>query len=271
MDSDHAREIYKKYAASVVYVAVESDDGTQGIGSAFHVGDGVFVTAKHVVEGKRIVEVGITEQVHIKLSGREAETARSHVVIGDADPIAVHAIFPGTIPVTWGPYGHRDSQFDIAVFGADVDEKLPAIPLGGHLDDWISPDGFLLSDALVMGYPPIPTTSGPYLVAAKAEVNSVIDPRDVRTVHFVLSAAPRGGFSGGVAFSEWDFALGMITRSLILNDGLENLGYMSVISVEQIWVCLAQHDCIPDAQGEGWKPSDWLDWKHLFTSLHPEV
>ena len=57
MDSNTAQELFKRFAGAIAYVAVEGQDGVQGIGSAFHVGEGVFVTARHVVENLKILEV----------------------------------------------------------------------------------------------------------------------------------------------------------------------------------------------------------------------
>jgi hypothetical protein len=61
MDSRRARDLYYKYRAAVAYVAVETPPGDQRIGSAFHVGEGIWVTARHVVEGNRVLAVGTTE------------------------------------------------------------------------------------------------------------------------------------------------------------------------------------------------------------------
>jgi len=52
MDTSRARELFQKYGAAVAYVEVESTTGERGLGSAFHVGEGVFVTARHVVDGR---------------------------------------------------------------------------------------------------------------------------------------------------------------------------------------------------------------------------
>ena len=41
----------------MAYVAAQAADGSFRRGSAFHVGEGVFVTARHVVENLRIIEV----------------------------------------------------------------------------------------------------------------------------------------------------------------------------------------------------------------------
>jgi hypothetical protein len=42
----------------------------------------------------------------------------------------------------------------------------------------------------------------------------MIDRYDVPHVYFILSATPRGGFSGGVAISEWGQVIGLITQSV---------------------------------------------------------
>jgi hypothetical protein len=38
----------------MAYVVVVKPDGSEAIGSAFHVGEGVFVTARHIVEGRQM-------------------------------------------------------------------------------------------------------------------------------------------------------------------------------------------------------------------------
>jgi hypothetical protein len=45
----------------MAYLAIERQ-GNAKIGSAFHIGEGVFVTARHVVENATITEIGITDE-----------------------------------------------------------------------------------------------------------------------------------------------------------------------------------------------------------------
>jgi hypothetical protein len=66
MDRVVARRLYAQNASSVAYVDVELPNGSRSIGSAFHLGEGVFVTARHVVEGNRIVEVCATEPFPVR-------------------------------------------------------------------------------------------------------------------------------------------------------------------------------------------------------------
>ena len=65
MDSLRARQLYAEHKSAIAYIDVEKPDGQRSIGSAFHIGDGVFVTARHVIEGNRIIEVKITESVGV--------------------------------------------------------------------------------------------------------------------------------------------------------------------------------------------------------------
>lgn len=56
MDSRQARRLYAEHSTALAYVDVEKPNGTRGIGSAFHVGNNVFVTARHVVHGNKILK-----------------------------------------------------------------------------------------------------------------------------------------------------------------------------------------------------------------------
>ena len=131
---------------------------------------------------------------------------------------------------------------------------LPAIPdlFSASLDDWINDNDFILSEAVILGYPPIPLTSSPRLVAARAEVNAVIDPYHSKKVHFVLSAIPRGGFSGGIALSEYGFVLGIITEALCFEGKSPETSFFAVLSTEGVFECLAYHKLLHECQEEGW-------------------
>jgi hypothetical protein len=252
VDTQQAREMFELYRSSVAYVEVQTSEGGVEIGSAFHVGDGIFVTARHVIEGNSILKVGTTEQTYIPLKGDEATAARTHLY-HDGQKEPVHSIWPTGLIVDRGPFFHSDPLVDIAVFGVQLlDPRTPALPLGGHLDDLIGQSDFVLTDVLVLGYPPLPLTSEPHLVAARADVIAQVDRYDIPHVHFILSAMPRGGFSGGVALSEFGFVLGVVTQSVLADSKPEELGYLNVTTVEPIYVCLADFKLLPEPQAEGW-------------------
>jgi hypothetical protein len=252
VDTEQARSLFERYRGSVAYVEVETPTGDRHLGSAFHIGDGVFVTARHVVEGNEIRSVGTTEVVYIPLEGDEAATARTHLRVGD-DDIPVHPIEPGTFTVVSGPHLALDARVDIAVFRVrDLDPRTPHFELGSHLDDWLGESDFVLSQVLILGYPPIPFARRPTLVASRADVVSQIDRYDIPHVQFIVSSIPRGGLSGGVVYSEWGFVLGVMTHSLLVGDRPEELGYSNVTSVEPIYACLTDHKLLPQCQAEMW-------------------
>lgn len=149
------------------------------------------------------------------------------------------------------PYFHPEDSVDIAALVVKGLE-CPAIPLGSHLDDWINDEAFSLSQVIIMGYPPIPFSKEPTLISSRAEVNAVIDKYTGGHPHFIVSSMARGGFSGGPCIIEWDFVLGVVTESLVENDANPESGYMAVISIEPVYVCLSHHGLLPKEQAEGW-------------------
>jgi hypothetical protein len=250
LESGKARELYEKHAAAMAYVVVEDVHGDQEIGSAVHVGEGVFVTARHVVGDRKIIEIASTARQYVPLSGEEAATARAFL---GSERHPVHVVDNGKLSLADGPFFHHNDKVDIAVFRVqEIDSRTPAAMLGDHLDDWLGGDDFTLSEAIVLGYPRVPLAQRPVLVGARAEVNATIDRIDNPHVHFILSSMSRGGFSGGLALSEYGRMLGIITSSLVTNHQFVELGFMAALTVEPIYVCLADHKLLPDCQADGW-------------------
>lgn len=239
MPSVEPRDLYSKYAAGVAYIAVRQHDGTESIGSAFHVGEGIFITARHVVEGNTILHIATTVGRYVPdskglthISGRKGRFTYIPAAEGK---------------LAGGPYLATSSNADVAalkVAGIDA----PVIPLGTHYDDLLNDDEFMLSEVVLFGYPPVPFSREPRLIAARGEVNTIIDKYTGGHPHFIVSVLPRGGFSGGPCMTEWDFALGVITESLLHNNMPTELGYHSVLTVEPIYHLLEEHNILPKEQ-----------------------
>lgn len=248
MDTGQARRLFDPLSGALAYIEVEGRDKDLAIGSAFHVGEGVFVTARHVVEGRAIQEVRMTETFNVEPTEEEAATVKAFTVHGP-----IYNVNNGVINITAGPYFHEDPRVDVAAFEAsEIDPRTPVVPLGTHLDEYLGPSDFILTEAIVLGYPPIPMTTRPVLVGARAEVNALALLYDAPNVHLILSAIARGGFSGGVAFSEDNYALGLVTRSLVTEKGSVESGYMAVLGVQPIYECLAQNRMLPAVQSDTW-------------------
>lgn len=262
MDSRDARKLYAEHANAIAYIDVETESGDRSVGSAFHVGDGVFVTARHVVENCRIIEVKITEPVCISSRKFMRDVMKIEVTdeyirnyddtLGKAmghPPLFKHYL--KSLEIVAGPHFAKEPGFDVAVFRVrEIHPAAGIVKLGVHWDDWIYRGLWHLSDAIVLGYPPVPMVNAPEIVAARAEIHTFVVPRHAPAVHFILSATPRGGFSGGVAIHENGDALGVITSSFNNNHEPEQLGFFAVLSIEAIVKCLEHNDMYPKFQKE---------------------
>lgn len=260
MDSSRARQLFAEYDAAMAYIDVEDENGDRGIGSAFHVGEGVFVTARHVVERKKILEVRLTESLSLptldyfrdieEYPDAEARAAEYEAAFKESDTRPpLWRYYQPPLHISAGPCFAADHRLDVAVFKVhDIHPTTPVIMLGNHWDDWIFRYQWQLSDAIILGYPPIPMARSPVLVAARAEVHTFIQPQHTQAVHFILSATPRGGFSGGVAIHEEGFALGLVTSSMVKQGDPAELGFFAVLSIEAIVACLSENDLMPHVQ-----------------------
>ncbi|MDH5829273.1 serine protease [Luteimonas sp. M1R5S18] len=236
------RRTFSDYRGAVAYIASTDNIGAEEIGTAFHVGDGVFVTARHVVEGRDIKEVGFDDDSNIYLRSKQAARSKTLTL--------------PSIGITSGPFFHIDSKTDVACFTLSITPDA-FIPLGGHLDDWLGQYELVLYRTLALGYPPIPLSSRPNLFASSGEVNALVELYSgTRHPHFLISSMARGGFSGGpvmVAYNE-DNAdggtalLGLVTQSLVRDHSSTETGYFAVLTIEPIYDCLKQHGLLPAFQ-----------------------
>ena len=227
MNTSKAVHFFNAFAPSVAYMEVENRDGDVEIGSGYHIGDGVFVTARHVIDVPKIKEIGTT--IHKK------------------DTTSSSAIFSARgkriIKMLRGPFFHPNKDVDVACFITDAID-LPAVPLGTHLDDWLG-DDMILHSTLILGYPPIPMAAEPTLITSIAQVNAIIDKYTGGHPHFIMSTMARGGFSGGLCLNEYGFSMGVITESLTKNNLPTELGYLAVINIEPVYTCLEHHNIMP--------------------------
>jgi S1-C subfamily serine protease len=222
----------------MVRITIETAGRGLATGSGFHIGNGLIVTARHVLDR------GTVKEIVSQYAGQRVNIRQIHF--------------------------HKDPRIDLAVAQTNLDlsqylekvtfakddrrnaAKTDRIPLGRHLDDWIGNE-FVLSRVLVMGYPRVPRWIHTGLVATPGEVNAVIDRYDTPHVHYALSYLPRGGFSGGPVISEWGYLLGVVTASLIEGDQDIELGFGVAVSVEPLLGLLSEnHLRPPDMPDEIW-------------------
>jgi S1-C subfamily serine protease len=239
--------LYEVYRPSVAYVDVEdAKTGDRGIGSAFHIGEGVFVTAAHVVRNKHVLELGTTHSYAVRDPAPRIKDKpyRGCPPLRVKDP---RVLLPNDVSAdTHGP--------DVALIVVELaNEGPPALKLGRHLDDWMMSDEMVLHRTLLLGYPPVPLTNNVQLIAVTCEVNArVTDLRTSAHPHFIISSMARGGFSGGPVLHEAGFVLGLVTESLVRDSRPEEFGFMTVLTVEPIFKLLVALKRLPAIQKEGW-------------------
>lgn len=228
-------EVYQRYKPCLVQITVRKPNGDLDNGAGFHVGRGFIVTARHVVEGMELVEVAGHHHAHSPISV-------SRAVYPD-DPNIDLAVLETDFSLE-----HYMTEVTIMVGDTERD-KTDYIPLGGHLDDWLG-DELVLSKAVLLGFPAIPRANAVVLVAVEVVVNAIIDRYDGPHPHFIISAIPRGGFSGGPVFSEYGFLLGVMTHSLYAAAKPYELGFAAVLSIEPLLALLQEKDirCGPNRE-----------------------
>lgn len=235
--------LFHKYRGAMAYIEVKLPNGDISIGSSFHIGEGVFITARHVVENNKILSMSTSEIYYQDDKNGEFEFPDPHSNLTLMGPKPINVIAR--------PYYHPNKSIDIAVLVTDR-KDFPVIYL--QMDGHLVPDGeYTLMNTLIMGYPPIPFSDRPTLIVATAEVNAIFYKYGLKEPFVIISAMPRGGFSGGVCLSEYDYALGLIVESLVTDHKATELGFMCVIPVGPIYECLYHHNIIPKYQQEEWR------------------
>jgi Trypsin-like peptidase domain len=228
VDAQIAQALYERYAGSVAFIEVLSERGDLELGSAFHIGDGLFATARHVVDAN-IQRIETTEA--------SSETFRSLLDVDRVESLSE----PSAASHVPEPLLHPDDDVDVAVL--DVQGiAAPAVPLTGH--DTEPGSRVALEPVLVFGYPWIPQSAQRPLVAATCEVSAEIDTLDGQRA-LVLSATARRGMSGGPVIAQSGSLRGLLIRSLVEQEGDQpepaHRGLLAALKPEAIFECLDHH------------------------------
>ena len=119
------------------------------------------------------------------------------------------------------------------------DEQRRYIEVPEMWGEWIE-DSIVLTRGIICGYPKAPRSDGAYKIAVSAEINADIQRYDIPNVHFILSSAARGRFSGAPFISEFDMLLGIVTEAL--SDDQQESPYMAVVAIEAIYDILDKNE-----------------------------
>lgn len=198
------------------------NDRGQGIGTGFHIGNGYMITAAHVLDGASRATLAFHDMIDRELPAEPLE----NYVDFQRHFEARHR--PQEIDLSQVVY--HDGGADIALFRSHVfaandiercrtsQRPVPAhlydrIHLGPPMEDELS-DDLLMLQGVVLGYPSIPFSAEPALVAHEFRLSAVINRYDTGRPAFIISGIPRGGFSGAPVIAQSGWFLGVITEAL---------------------------------------------------------
>jgi S1-C subfamily serine protease len=244
-DESAQLSFYQVYSPCLVSIESVGPDGNISIGTAFHIGDGYLVTARHVVQGRNITSINpASKYARIDLDTLE--------IMYPEDEAIDLAVIRSNFSLDY--YMNK-----VNYWGNPNLLKVDHIQIGGHMDDWIN-DGLVLFEVIVFGYPPIPTSSAAQLVAVRGEVNAIVYPY-TGSPHplFIVSPTPRGGFSGGPVLTKDGWLLGVMTSALVGNNSALETGFGAAITVEPLWNLLHENNVFPGTNAELWKEI-WKAW-----------
>lgn len=214
-NSNVIKTAYQQYKYCMIKIVTQSKDGTTGIGSGFHIGDGYIVTAKHVIEKNEFEMYGEYKNRKINYSD---------ILLHEHDYIDLAII---------------KTDFNLNEYLESINlNKLPSytdrIPLNMMLSDSNVNDSIILNKVLLMGYPPIPLSGDAFLVATEGEINAIVDPYLLKGKHFIISNIPRGGFSGGPVILEYGYVLGILVSAFAVEGKDYETGYAAALSADPI-------------------------------------
>jgi len=220
------------FAPGVAYVAVEDHAGAPGIGTCFHIGENVFITARHVVEKQKIIKVATT--------------------VPSSDS-SLGSYWPSEASQIEGPFFHPNPDYDLAALRI-AGLKAQQIPFRPGPEDEPH-EALVLRTVVVMGFPRIPGSKSPVLFCARAEVNaSFVTHFDGQRV-LVVSCLGRGGFSGGPALTPPHHCLGVVTRVMVKEALPPELGFMAVVGPWPVLELLNHNGIMPRyLREEMWNP-----------------
>lgn len=204
----YIREYFK---GAVRPIVGENKKGVEDIGTAFYIGNNLFVTAKHCVEGLSSFNIKNESMQNYQLK---------------------EVLFPKD----------DEREIDIAIIkiGGDLIKDIPAFQLDNPI---------ILENVLTMGYPPVAGLDS-ILLAEKSYINSPIILKSStgeilgdgyaylsRINHFLINARVKGGNSGGPVINEYGKVVGIVIElpyDFRKPDSIDLMGFGICISSQYI-------------------------------------
>lgn len=232
-------DFYRDSEEQLLTMEIDKNDKIMAA-TAFHVGDGILVTAKHNVDHDGTFKL-------IDKNGKEFQHSQKFLAPGKTDIAVLKTNFqsPGatvsmyTLPTKTEPasliHERRPSKF---------------IKLNSKLNRAQLMKAYLLEDVYLFGFPPVPMTVSNHLISVKAQVNSIVLSSQSDWPLLVISSVPRGGFSGGPVMDQDGSLIGICIEALYEQSEPSFSGFTAAICIEPLLNLMKENDLRPEGNSE---------------------
>lgn len=224
-------QLYNDIKEQLVVIEVVVDDLVK-CGTAFHIGDGILVTAKHNICGKFALKTQLDEP--IEFSGESLLSSNSDIAVLKS------GFRPRVLTIGSAAEGQPTVEKSSPVF----------IPIGAYFAPADMAPLYLLSDVFIFGFPPIPMTTRAELVAVRAQVNAFVSTRQNDHSLFILSSTARGGFSGGPVIDRDKNLVGVCIEALYRDNQQIETGFAAAVCIDPLLDLLYANQLFPKGNDE---------------------
>jgi len=223
MGLDSFSHAYHQLRGGMAQALGQDSKGQRATGAAFHVGDGVYVTAAHIATLR-----------HLRIVPASGNGVGREITVSGSDILTA-----------------GDDRVDVALLRTEAVANVDLL-IGTNWDDVIRDEDLMGWPILLMGFPVIPDSISAVLVMAPGHIAAVIDRDKRKHVHYVTSALPRSGFSGSplVVAVKDPWVMGVLTSALTPVGKPTEVGFGAAVSIEPVWHLLDKYNLAPGANAE---------------------
>ena len=175
------------FERSIVPIVGINANGDEDIGTAYYIGDNMFVTAAHCINGLKTM----------------------NLLLDDSCPISLKEV--------WFANDVDPQLYDVAIIVTDEEIDIPTLRFE---------EAVVLDPVIVMGYPPVPgmfpiqttetATVGALIPHQKSAIGEVVSPSKnyvSKLDYFIINARVKGGNSGGPVINSWGKVIGTVVET----------------------------------------------------------
>ncbi len=233
--TERLQAFYTEYKFSISRITVKDDSGDLHNGTCFHIGEGFLVTARHVIEKKELIEI----VGHFESRKHKVE----EIILPDDKDLDL-----AILKTDFSLRDYMAKEYKLPPLTPGNINKHDSIPISWYLSDMVGRE-IELTKVLLFGYPIVPRSKQPHLVAVTGEISAFIEIYGNKYSHFIVSIPPKGGYSGGPVISESGHVIGVATEELFDENGRAS-GFLAVLVVDVLLNFLREKKLNPAGYSE---------------------